>query len=184
MRTHSINPYVVNNQTLLQKFKGYRLFKKKETVVPPKTAEELKEEADSIWHDKELFNILGERHSGTSRYFQHALLQSDGYYKCSYLLNDTLLTCYTTSKPEDNIDHKVVCGYMPYHSNNVYVIRENKIAVPLNDVRVLWHEFRMMDTSTLEGLAIYLKNHLKNEAWKKSPAGQQERKDRDLTDIL
>jgi hypothetical protein len=166
-----------------QKLNAHWPFKKKETVVRHKTAEELQKEAKSKRHDKDLFDFLGRRHAGTSRNFHHALLQSDGYYKCTFLYNDKLLTCYTIDKPQNNFHHKVVCGYMPYHSNSVDLIHENKIEVPLNDDRVLWHVHRMMDTSTPEGLAIFLKKHAEDEAWKRSPQGKQKRRDRGLKDI-
>jgi len=187
MRTHNINPYVVNTdyrcESLIQNFKGYRLFKKKETVVPPKTAEELKKEAASKWHDNALFELLRESQSGTTGNFRRALLQRDKYFKCSYFLDEKLLTCYTKSKPEDNFGHKVLCGYMPFYSDEVYQIPGNMMYVPLNDARVLWHEYRMMDKSTPESLAIYLTNRREKEAWRNSPAGRKERKDMGLTEI-
>ena len=166
-----------------QKLKAHWPFKKKETVVPLKTAEELQKEAKSKLFDLDLFYNLRRRHSGTSRDFQDALLQRDGYYKCSFLFKDKLFTCYTIDKPEDNMYHKVVCGYMPYHSNSVDLIHENKIVVPLNDDRVVWHVYRMMDTSTPERRAIFLKKRAEDEAWKQSPQGKQQRKDQGFTDI-
>ena len=64
--------------------------------------------------DQEMFNLLKQRHSGTTKNGLDALLQSDGYYKCSCLQNGRLLTCITKEKLIVTRDKKVVCRFIPY----------------------------------------------------------------------
>jgi hypothetical protein len=186
MQTHTINPYVVNTEYrcegMIQKLKGYRLFKKKETVVS-ETAEESEKAASKKWMDNAMWDSLHERDAGTTRDFRLALLQSDKYFKCTYFLDEKLLTCYTTLRPQDNYLHKVKCGFMPRYTNHVWNPDKLEIYVPLNDPKVLWHTYRMMDKSTDESLAIYNKIKADREAWKKSPAGKQDQRDRGVTEI-